>query len=92
MIFDGKQLSIGSTVYSFTSGNGTVIMVTSASAVADFNGQEVAFNQLGQIVGSDPRSAKVIGLNVPLSIWPKDGENVQRLLPIINEAIVLMGA
>lgn len=90
MIFDGKQLSIGSTVYSFTGGYGKVIMVTDAGAVANFDGQEVAFNALGQIVGSDSRSTKVVGLDVPLAIWPQDGENVQRLLPIINEAIILM--
>jgi hypothetical protein len=88
MNLDGKQLTIGSKVYHLTLGVGTVQLANADSAMATFNGQSVGFNAAG-MVGAI--TTKQVGLEKPLTVWGEAGEDVSKLVPIVKEALFLMG-
>jgi hypothetical protein len=90
MILDGVTLSNGSRIYHLTLGFGKVVATTASSAIADIGGQHVPFNQTGRIVDSAPSSPKMIGIGIPVQVWPEGAEDVTKLIPIIEQAIVLM--
>jgi hypothetical protein len=90
MILDGVNLSIGGRVYHLTLGFGTVSMVTSSSAMALFNGQQIGFDAQGKSTNAGAVQVKMIGVGIPLQVWPEGAEDVTKLIPIINEAVVLM--
>jgi hypothetical protein len=87
MKFDSKQLSINDGIYHLSLGYGKVTMINADSALASFSGQIIGFNIEGR-VGSSVE--KVIGLARPMIVWPTDGEDITKLVPLVQAAIQLI--
>lgn len=89
MKIDKQQLSIGSSVYHIALGYGSVTMINANSALASFNGQTIGFNAQGK-VNDGPE--KVVGLARPLIVWGNAGEDVAKLVPLVQAGVLLMGS
>jgi hypothetical protein len=77
-------------VYHVDFGFGAVQIVNDAGFIAQFGSTSLPFNPLGQRAGARPNDPKLVGLGLPLTIWPGPGEDVTILLPLLNEAIAIM--
>lgn len=87
MILDGKKLNVGSSIWHIVHGAGTVQHVWDGAISVKLDGQNMIFNNRGQLDGSPVTSSKLIGLSKPMIIWPENGESLAGLQSLVLAAI-----